>query len=237
MGAKIKLRVSKTGDYVPISGAAESLVINAVSPVVTFEPVEGGTKMIVTDVDGVKETIIHDGTAELEFDSSPTQGSANPVTSEGIYTASDILRQNTMYYINGNTDRINQLDVTVAMKQDKLFFDSEPKLYSPNPVTSGGVYDALHASNAVTVSGATPSIVGENGKRYVCGTVERLTITPPPGGVFSVRFKSGETPTVLTLPNWVLWTDGFDPTALEANKTYRLSFEDEKYAKADVWNG
>lgn len=236
MGAKIKLRVSKTGDYIPISGAAESLVIDAVSPVVTFEPVEGGTKMIVTDIDGVKETIIYDGKAELEFDDTPTQGSNNPVTSGGIYSALDWQKQDLMYFINYNKDRINELNMTVAMKQDKLYFDSEPILHSTNPVTSGGVYDALHASNAVTVSGTAPSIVGENGKRYVCGTVERLTITPATGSVFSVRFKSGETPTVLSVPNWVKWTDGFDPTALEANKTYRLSFEDAVYAKADVWS-
>lgn len=61
MGARIKLRVSKTGDYIPLCGAAESLIINAVSPVVTFEEVDGGTEMIVTDVDGTKSVVIPDG--------------------------------------------------------------------------------------------------------------------------------------------------------------------------------
>lgn len=236
MGAKIKLRVSKNGDYIPISGAAESLIINAVSPVVTFEKVEGGTKMIVTDVDGEKETIIYDGDGGLEFDDTPTNGSGNPVTSNGIYNALDRQEQDLMTFINGNTTRIDKLDFDIGLKQNKLFFDSTPTNGSENPVTSGGVYAALHNSNAVTVSGATPSIMGEDGKRYICGTLERLTITPSPSGVFSVRFTSGETPTIVLVPNWVLWADGFDPSSLEANKVYRLSFEDAKYAKADVWS-
>lgn len=52
-----------------------------------------------------------------------------------------------------------------------------------------------------TVSGTDPVITGVNNHRYVCGTVDTLTLTPPPSGVFSVRFKSGETPTVLSVPN------------------------------------
>lgn len=235
MGAKIKLRVSKSGDYIPISGAAESLVINAVSPVVTFEPVEGGTKMIVTDVDGVKETVIYDGDGGIEYDAVPTSGSSNPVTSNGIYNALDWQKADLMIFIDGNTARIDKLVSDIGMKQDKLFFDSTPTMYSTNPVTSGGVYDALHSGDAVAVSGTTPSIMAVSGNRYVCGTVEQLTITPSPSGVFSVRFKSGETPTVLTVPNWVRWADGFDPTALQANATYRLSFEDAVWAKADIW--
>lgn len=211
MGTKIKLRVAKTGDYIPVSGAAESLIINAVSPVVTFEPVEGGTKMIVTDVDGTKETIIHDGTAELEFDSSPREGSSNPVTSNGINAALDWLKQDLKYFIDSNTDAIQDLDAAIDLKQDKLFFDSAPSENSTNPVTSKGIYAAIHNGDRETISGTTASIFAQAGKRYVCGTLEELKVYPPPTGIFSVRFKSGETPTSLSVLGTSKWNAGFDP--------------------------
>lgn len=54
----------------------------------------------------------------LTFDTAPTSGSTNPVTSGGIAAA-------------------------LAGKQDTLTFDTEPTENSTNPVTSGGVYEAL----------------------------------------------------------------------------------------------
>lgn len=54
----------------------------------------------------------------LDFDSSPTSGSTNPVTSGGVYTA-------------------------LAGKQDTLDFDSAPTEYSDNLVKSGVIYTAL----------------------------------------------------------------------------------------------
>ena len=54
----------------------------------------------------------------LTFDSAPTSGSTNPVTSGGVYTA-------------------------LAGKQGTLTFDSSPTENSDNPVKSGGIYTAL----------------------------------------------------------------------------------------------
>ena len=54
----------------------------------------------------------------LTFDNTPTNGSSNPVTSDGIYTA-------------------------LGTKQDTITFDATPQSGSTNPVQSGGVYDAL----------------------------------------------------------------------------------------------
>lgn len=54
----------------------------------------------------------------LDFDSSPTSGSTNPVTSGGVYTA-------------------------LAGKQDTLDFDSAPTEYSDNLVKSGVIYTAM----------------------------------------------------------------------------------------------
>lgn len=54
----------------------------------------------------------------LTFDSTPTSGSYNPVTSGGVSNA-------------------------LAAKQDTLTFDTAPTQDSTNPVTSGGVYTAI----------------------------------------------------------------------------------------------
>lgn len=54
----------------------------------------------------------------LTFDSAPSSGSFNPVTSDGVKTALD-------------------------GKQDTLIFDTEPTAESTKPVTSGGVKEAL----------------------------------------------------------------------------------------------
>lgn len=63
-----------------------------------------------------------------DFDEEPTNGSDNPVTSDGIYAA-------------------------LTGKQNALTFDSTPTSGSANPVTSGGVYTAL--GNKVSKSGDT----------------------------------------------------------------------------------
>ena len=97
---------------------------------------------------------------------------------------------------------------------------------SSNPV---GTYtdeakSAIHEmlNGAVTVSGTTPTIAAKSGITYVCGEVATLDITLPASGIFEVQFVSGSTPTVLTATG-VTWANGFDPTALEANKTYDIS--------------
>lgn len=54
----------------------------------------------------------------LTFDNTPTNGSSNPVTSDGIYAA-------------------------LGTKQDTITVDANPQSGSTNPVQSGGVYDAV----------------------------------------------------------------------------------------------
>ena len=70
----------------------------------------------------------------LTFDSAPTSGSSNPVTSGGVFSA-----------INTVNSNVSSLQTTVANKQDKLTFDSAPTSGSNNPVTSGGVYTAINS--------------------------------------------------------------------------------------------
>lgn len=45
---------------------------------------------------------------------------------------------------------VSKIKTLIAAKQNKLTFDSKPTSGSTNPVTSGGVYDALN--NGITLS-------------------------------------------------------------------------------------
>lgn len=90
---------------------------------------------------------------KLTFDSAPTAGSTNPVTSGGVKTALD-------------------------GKQNTLTFDAAPTAGSTNPVTSGGVANAIAQSTANYAKIKTFSINEE--KTLPTGS-SVLTITPPAG--------------------------------------------------------
>ena len=96
----------------------------------------------------------------------------------------------------------------------------------PTPADIG----AEPAVEVITVSGSTPSITAVAGTRYVCGEVATLTIAVPASGIIDVIFESGTTATVLTITpatgHTVSWANGFDPTSLEASKTYELNIMD-----------
>lgn len=103
----------------------------------------------------------------LTFDSTPTSGSNNPVTSDGIYQAlqniplpTDAVTTSTF---NNAISEINAKDSAQdtsisqlqSTKQDNLSFDSTPTSGSSNPVTSNGIYQALQ-----DVEGDIPDVSG-----------------------------------------------------------------------------
>ena len=88
-----------------------------------------------------------------------------------------------------------------------------------------------------TVSGTTPSITGQPNVRYICSAadVSTLSITPPSSGTIVVRFHSGTTATVLTVPNTVIFPDWIDITSLEASTTYEILITDGVYGSVMSW--
>lgn len=86
-----------------------------------------------------------------------------------------------------------------------------------------------------TVSGTTPVITAEANTKYLCDEVATLSFTPPATGTVSVRFESGSTPTVLTVPNTVKFPEWFDPTDLEAEKIYEILISDGVYGTVISW--
>ena len=80
----------------------------------------------------------------LTFDSAPTSGSSNPVTSGGVYDALlHVSVETDAVPTAGSTNAVQSGGVYQALqgKQNTLTFDSTPTQGSTNPVTSGPHWD------------------------------------------------------------------------------------------------
>ena len=86
----------------------------------------------------------------------------------------------------------------------------------------------------VNVSGTTPTITAETNTRYICGEVLSLSFTPCATGICDVRFTSGSTATVLTLPNTVKMPEWWDGTC-EPNTVYEINILDGVYGAVMAW--
>ena len=104
-----------------------------------------------------------------------------------------------------------------------------------NADSTGGTMLQSGMSFVETVSGATPTITGTSNTRYICGEVSTLNITPPAVGIIDVRFTSGSTATVVTVPNTVVFPAWFDITSLEANTVYEIMITDGVYGGVMTW--
>lgn len=96
-----------------------------------------------------------------------------------------------------------------------------------------GIQDG--STGTVDVSGTTPTITAVENTRYVCGEVTSLDFTPAASGICIVRFTSGSTVTVLTLPSTVKFPEWFDATALETNTIYEICVTDGVYGAVMSW--
>lgn len=128
------------------------------------------TDETIAEIHGDVEELANTKQNELDWDATPTEGSTNPVTSEGIRRAIDEAvpeiqidpsptqgSQNAVSS-NGTYQAIqalnNNINVALAAKQDKLNFDLMPTQNSLNPVTSGGVWEALgQIDPSITIDG------------------------------------------------------------------------------------
>ena len=130
------------------------------------------TKLSISDAEETYQS-------KLTFDGTPTENSLNPVTSGGVYAAiqnssvdtDDELDDESENPIQNQavTKRLMEMDRVYAAaindlnanKQDTITLDETPTVDSENPITSGGVYEAMQDYEVVfTNSGATPSVEG-----------------------------------------------------------------------------
>ena len=101
--------------------------------------------------------------------------------------------------------------------------------------SSGTITLNSKGTTVTNVSGATPVITAAENTRYICGEVTSLSFTPCASGICDVRFTSGSTVTVLTLPNTVKMPDWFDASVLEANTIYEINILDGVYGVVTTW--
>ena len=103
--------------------------------------------------------------------------------------------------------------------------------------TAADYTDYIPGTYTISIDGSDPVIAAIPGMRYVCSAsyVTSLSFTPCANGICSVRFRSGTTATVLTMPNTVVMPDWFDPEQLEASRTYEISIADGIYGAVTSW--
>ena len=88
----------------------------------------------------------------------------------------------------------------------------------------------------VTVTGTDVTIVAQANKRYLCGTVSTIAVTPCATGAFDLIFTSGSSAAILTIPSTVKWQDtSFDPTALDTDTIYEISVADGTLGLVAKW--
>lgn len=95
----------------------------------------------------------------------------------------------------GAASGVTALQSAMSGKQDKLTFDSTPTSGSSNPVTSGGIYDALAgmsiATDAVPTEGSTKAV--QSGGVYDALQGKQNTLTAVSSTLTSVSGASGDT--------------------------------------------
>lgn len=142
----------------------------------------------------------------------------------------------------GGSAQLTFTENNVIVKSVIFGFGINPSLIAngdpPDPIAdwiteANAALAGLEAWEDIEVTGETPSITGEANKRYVCGEVSTLSITPPETGMIDVVFVSGSTPTVLTATG-ITFPEWFDSTSLESNTRYEINVLDG-YGVVTAW--
>ena len=128
-----------------------------------------GSVTISTTAAGVADFSV----AQLTFDTTPINGSTNPVTSDGIYdalaTKQGVLTFDTIPALNSDSPVTSNgiylwtkmmyvtSEYAVNNYQRILTFDDSPSIASTNPVTSKGIYTAIYAKQDKLTFDTTPT--------------------------------------------------------------------------------
>ena len=205
----------------------------------------------VDDVQINGTSIVSNGVANIPRASNTTLGTVKISTNYGLYRNDD-----DQLYIISPTD--NEVKVGTALyrpispsKQHQSAFYGLAKAagdstqssssnavgtYTPEAKAAIQTMLGVESVNFVeTVSGPTPSITCQPNVRYICGEVTSISITPPANGTTSVRFTSGSTPVVLTVPNTVKFPVWFDSTSLEEDTVYEIMITDGVFGGVMTW--
>ena len=140
----------------PVKSSGIKTALDAKQNTLTFDQTPTANSSNPVTSGGVR-TALNNKQDKLTFDNTPTKNSTNPVTSGGVYEAiknsgggggggggegGPATWGNITGMLSDQTDLANALN----QKQNTLTFDSTPTQNSTNPVTSGGVYEAIKNS-------------------------------------------------------------------------------------------
>lgn len=187
-----------------------------------------------TDLVSAINEVNERGGASVTVDDALSTTSTNPVQNKVITSA--VHGKADIQTVSAIADAVNGLDLDVQGLQTAM----QSKADKTTATTSAdGLMSAQDKSkldavgSVVTVSGTAPVITAVSGVRYVCGEVATLDFTPCASGICDVVFTSGNTPTVVTLPNTVKFPDG--SFVAEADTTYEINILDGVYGAVMSW--
>ena len=205
----------------------------------------------VNDVTIDGNSIATDGVAEIPMADDTHLGavSVNPIYGIGRFGTNGALYINypTSAYIKSGTN--NYRPIVSSLQHESVFYglakiaghdENNSALplgtYTEEAKTAIkqmlGVHDT-YDSFVEEVTGTDVTITGQPSYRYNCGEVLSLSITPPSSGTIDIRFTSGSTPTVLTLPQTVKMPEWW--VEVEANTIYEMCITDGIYCGVMTW--
>ena len=177
------LYIEKAGSYLMVSEDLEILKLSRINQIdkslIPDKTIDEALKDSITAISskGVYEAL--DGRNKLVFDTIPTQGSINLMTSGNIYQAIEDARPKDVSELGNSTGYQTANDVNNLIQNNYYTkteidakapqFDTEPTMDSNNLLTSGSIYEAL--SN-ISVGGGSILIptklsAFENDKGYI----------------------------------------------------------------------
>lgn len=197
-------------------------------------------------------SVVSNGVANIPLADTSTAGAIQLMANGGLNLNSQHLlflstagendiKAGTGYYkpITSNTQHISAFYALAKAAGDTTQSASSNAVgtYTDNAKASIkamlGIQDG--STGTVDITSTTPTITAVENTRYVCGEVTSLSFTPPASGISIVRFTSGSTVTVLTIPSTVKFPEWFDPTSLETNTIYEICVTDGVYGAVMSW--
>ena len=203
----------------------------------------------VNDVQINSTSILSNGVANIPYGSNDNYGLLKASSTNGIFASGGVLSINNASEsdIKGGTEELKPLTpnrehmavfygLTKAAGVDMSSSTNEIGTYTDEAKTAIkqmlGVHDT-YDSFVEEITGTDVTITGQPSYRYNCGEVLSLSITPPESGTIDIRFTSGSTPTILTLPSTVKMPEWW--VEVEANTIYEMCITDGIYCGVMSW--
>lgn len=210
----------------------------------------GGTR-IPHDIQVNGTSVVSSGVANIPLASSNAPGVAKIRAGYGINISNGELFINKAVVSNIKAGTNTFLPIVPYNQHEAVFYglakaagDTTQASATENvgyytEEAKGKIYEMFN--RPITITTSSISLTAVQGVRYVCGEMTSITFTAPASGCVDLLFKSGSTPTNLTISSAksgvsaIKWANGFDPVNTEANTIYEINILDGEYGVACKW--